>query len=177
MPIDSRFSVLVESAALIRRHPVCFVALGLVSAVGRSVQVGALRQLGTVANVLLEVPVEGARIGLFLLALGGGSISRGSQRVRGWFGGHQDIDNQRPVAQPLDGRSVGWAIAAFLAVAAGANLIIYGFVSGAGPTLGDWLQLGDAGPAVLTLFLKNVTIIPFTLVFLATLVRRCRGDR
>lgn len=175
VPIESRFAVLVESAALIRRHPVRFFGLGLVSAVGRSVQVGALGPLGAVTNVLLEVPVEGARIVLFLLALGGGSILRGSKRVRGWFGGHRDVGEPQPVAQSLDGRSVAWVFAAFLAIAAAANLMIYGVASGWGPTVGDWLQLNDAGPTVLTLLLKNLTIIPFTLAFLATLVRRWCG--
>jgi hypothetical protein len=60
---------------------ILMTALLLTASVGRAVQFNALGPISKTTNWLLEIPVEGSRIMLVLILIGGGSISKGFEAI------------------------------------------------------------------------------------------------
>ena len=148
------------------------LGLGLVAAIGRMVQVGAAGEIPRATHLALEVAIEGARLALLLHVLGEGSMVAGGHTVARIL--RQPRAAWQRARAALRGRSPGVVLnlLAFGAIAAVANFAIFRIA-------GQWTALAmlkhcgwiadQAGPWVTILFLKNVSIIPWTLVFLAGL--------
>jgi hypothetical protein len=160
-----------DSLRLIARSLPIFALLCLVAATGRALQVGAAGEPGGGANILLEIIVEGSRVAILLHLLGQGSITAGCAEIRRLFtkGGRQAPGPPLRDSWPR----LVFNIVAFAAIAGAANLTIFA-IARYSPALEMLQRAGwiapEAGEVVIVLFLKNLSVIPWTLSFIAALV-------
>lgn len=153
--------------------------LSLIAAAGRAIQMGALGPLAPGTRLLLEIPVEGSRIAVLLYVLGHGSLTGGCRDVLGMFRRPGPQAEREPAAGvpsvPPRAGKLGLSLLLFALLAVAANLgatyvsrdpAVIATLRGAG--LG--LQGETLGEAV-RFFVKNLTIIPFTIVFMVGLFR------
>lgn len=155
----------------IRDNFLIIFSLGLVAAFGRAIQLNAFGPISTKSHVLLEVVIESARILLFFFALGLTSVKGGLTRLVQLF-------------TSKTGRKQNWQIAirkmrenwlallinlvAFLVIALLFNLLIdhIAYETCLFITLQTrQLISGQSSEWALILFFKNISVIPFTLVF------------
>ena len=153
-------------------HFLLVFGAGLIAAVGRAIQLGAMHEVSGGVNTLLEIIIETARILTFLLVLGEGILGKGAQRVRSIF-----------LLNRVQWKSIWVVVIARLKVnwiALVINLMMYSAVAFIvnfmidkvaydtellamlqnshilAPKTSEW---------VLLLFFKNLTVIPFTIIF------------
>jgi hypothetical protein len=151
--------------------PVVLV-LGLVAAVSRALQIGAAGELTREAHLALEVIVEGARSLLALYVLGLGSMLGGWMALKRAFGLRAHFRSELREAFRARWKVLVVNLLAFGAIAALVNGAIFAVAR-------NWTALEmlkhcgwiaeQAGPWVTILFPKNVTLIPWTLVFMVML--------
>ena len=153
------------------QFPLVFGA-GLVAALGRAIQLGAMHEVSRGVNTILEIIIETARILTFLLVLGEGSIGKGAQRVKSIFllNRPQWKSTWSVVLARL---KVNW-------IALVINLLMYSAVAFIINFIIDKLAYDTdlltmlqnsrilapkTSEWVLLLFFKNLTVIPFTIIF------------
>lgn len=167
--------IFLQSAAFYGTHLLLVAGLMMVAALAR---VGLADGFGPVpksGKVSLEVVTEASRIALVLAVIGGGSLLKGAQllpRILRIFSG----DTWRTIASNT--AHLWWPllinILAFSLLAGAINLCI-NLVANESvlQLLKDWRLLAkDANPQAIVLFLKNLTIIPFTIIFLYYVLAR-----
>lgn len=144
------------------------LTLGLVAALGRTLQEGIAGPVSQGTFVALEILVESTRLLLVLHVLGLGSSLAGWAALQG---GVRHLRNARAtVGGALRNGWRGLLLnpIGFLALAVGANIAIFALARH-GSTLPMLQHCGwvaeEAGPWVTVLFIKNLTVIPWTLVF------------
>ena len=81
----SQFGLVKYSIDFFGIHFLLVFGAGLIAALGRAIQLGAMHEVSDGVNTLLEIIIETARIMTFLLVLGEGGIGKGAQRVRSIF--------------------------------------------------------------------------------------------
>lgn len=148
-------------------------SLGLIAAFGRAIQLRAFGPISPLYHTLLEIVIESARIALVFYALGLANVKRGLGKII------QIIKNKESRRQnwqvAIRKLRQQWSIvlmnlAAFLLLAFLFNLLIdhIAYETCLYITLIS-RQLIDEQSSVwaLILFFKNVSVIPFTLVFQA----------
>ncbi|GAB4027527.1 hypothetical protein [Spirosoma koreense] len=159
------------TARFIRDHFLVIFGLGLVAAFGRAIQLQAFGPISPLGHILLEIIIETARILLFFYALGLTRIRAGLQTVI------QLVTNKaerRKNGQAIR-HNVGQNWRAIL-VNFGAFLVIAFLFNALTDhiahetclyiTLKSRQLLSEqASVWVLILFVKNISVIPFTLVF------------
>lgn len=149
------------------------LGLGLIAALGRVFQLGPARMWPKAAYVALEVAVEAVRLLIMAVVIGLGDLAAGFRRTTAFF-------MAGDLGAALTRLGVGWmhhwpqalaAIGAFVIVAVILNVIVFAIAP-----LVPLRRLADAAgvPAyddagsktAVVLFIKNLTIIPFTMVWL-----------
>ncbi|HEX8530357.1 MAG TPA: hypothetical protein VF646_10055 [Cytophagales bacterium] len=159
------------SAEFFKNHFFTVFGLGLLAAFGRAAQLRAFGPVSDAANLLLEMGVEAVRVLIFLYALGLTNVRNGAIRVLRLFttGGNRRR-HWRTAVQKLKSQWVAVVLnlVAFLMVAWAVNALIdyaayqtclYAKMKATdviSDTTSEWAFI---------LFLKNISIIPFTLVF------------
>ena len=174
---QSLFGVLVWSVKFYAKYAASIIGLGLLSSVGRAMQLGWSEYLSGMQHLLLEIVVEAARLAIFLVVVGEGSFTAGVMRIKSVC----NMTNHVSIWNNLKGRWVAviWSIAAFIIFACLVNVVIdrianndavFSTVRNLGfpPTKDASLRFA------IIFFLKNITIIPFTLVWLFGLYRMLR---
>ncbi|RIV19990.1 hypothetical protein DYU11_24045 [Fibrisoma montanum] len=150
--------------------------LGLVAAFGRAIQLKAFGPISPLTHTSLEVVIESARILLFFYALGLTNVRTGFTKLA------QFVKDKA-------GRSAGWRLAvknlrerwltmlinfvAFLLIAWLFNALInhIAYETCLYITLQSRQLLSEhSSEWVLILFFKNISVIPFTLIFQAILI-------
>ncbi|MVM38259.1 hypothetical protein GO730_12880 [Spirosoma sp. HMF3257] len=155
----------------IKNHFLMIFGLGLVAAIGRAIQLKAFGPVSPSAHVLLEVVVESARILIFFYALGLTNVKTGVIRLV------QLVTNKQ-------GRKQNWRLAirklrdkwpsllinllAFSMIALLFNKLIdhIAYETCLYMTLqARQLISSQASEWAIILFFKNISVIPFTLIF------------
>ncbi len=159
-----------------RRAPVVF-GLCLIAACGRAVQTGVPLLAAWPFQILFELLVNGARVALALAALGDGSPREGWQRVRRLLAMPQEHRttriNRAFAALRTHLGSLLADIGLYLLFALAVNLAITFIVHQ--PATQAWAAaqgLATTGETPLALFLKNLSVIPGTILFQVFLARR-----
>lgn len=147
------------------------LALGLVAAIGRAIQLRAFGPISPFSHVLLEVIIEGSRIMLVLYALGLANIKSGfAKLIRVVKSKEFRRRNGRVAIIQLRHKwhTILINLVAFLLIAYVFNLLIDHIAYETClyiTLLGRQLISEQSSVWVLILFFKNVSVIPFTLVF------------
>ena len=155
----------------IKNHFWIIFGLGLVAAIGRAVQLKAFGPISPSLHLLLEVVIESARILIFFYALGLTNVKTGVVRLV-------------QIATNKQGRRQNWRVAihkiqdkwpsllinllAFLTLAFLFNKLIdhIAYETCLYITLKTrQLISGQASEWAIILFFKNISVIPFTLIF------------
>ncbi|GAB3702917.1 hypothetical protein GCM10027592_32820 [Spirosoma flavus] len=161
----------VQTIRFCQQHFLFIFSLGLIAAFGRAIQLKAFGPVGPTAHFLLEVVIESARILIFLYALGFTNIRKGVARLT------QLVTNK-------SGRRQHWRLAVqtlrinwpallanfvvFLVIAALFNVLInhIAYETCLYITLKARQLISDQSSEwAIILFFKNISVIPFTLIF------------
>jgi len=168
----SPYSLVLHSIQFFGSHFLFVFGLGLAAALGRAIQLGAIGELRGGVNFLLEIIIESARVLTFLLVIGEGSIDKGLQRIKGIF--YLNRDQWKSIRETVITKlKVNW-------IALLANLVIYSVIAFVVNFIIDKLTYDtnllnglknshilapQTTEWVLLLFFKNMTVIPFTIIF------------
>jgi len=162
---------LAYSLDFFKKHFLQILGLGLIAGVGRVVQLGAFGDVGKLENILLEVVIEGARLFLVIYIIGLANPTLGINRIKNFFTkGEKRKEFLRSAGAGFkkNWRSTILSIVGFSIIAFVLNLLIdalayqtclYITLKSNGlidPSASEWTIL---------LFFKNLSVIPFTLVF------------
>ena len=164
--------IIQETDDFIRRHFFGFITLGLVAALGRFFQEGGQGEVSTLVYILLEIAVNLSRVLLALFVVGNGSIVKGFERIisvftlkkADWINLWRTmVDNVLTYRIALIVNFIIW-----LGVAVIVNIVLHVIFS-ATPAL-EWFHstgilATTASKWPVMLFLKNISIIPFSLIF------------
>lgn len=169
--LSTKLNCLQNTLYFFRKHFLVIMGLGLVAAFGRVIQLGGFGEVSSGANIFLEILVEAARVSLFLYVLGVANIKNGLLRIRHlftqkenrklrWIIAIQNLKNQW-VSVLLN--FVGFAVIAwtlnYMIDLLAYETCLYLALKKDGilaPSSSEWTIL---------LFFKNLSVIPFTLVF------------
>ena len=159
------------SAGFFKNHFFPIFGLGLLAAFGRAAQLRAFGPISESANLLLEIVVEAIRVLIFLYALGLTNVRTGAVSILRLFSAAENRRRHwRAAMQKVKSQWVAIILnlAAFLIIAWAINFLIdyaayqtclYAKMKSSeviSDTASEWAFI---------LFLKNISIIPFTLVF------------
>lgn len=168
--------IIQETQRFINRHWLIVGVLNLIAAAGRFVQEGGTGKISFETFSLLEIAVELSRVLLVLLVVGNGSISAGFRSIVSIF--RMKGSDWKQVWRQLR-NNIAWNkitlsinLVVFMIIATITNISIDLLTH---LFLLNWLKINDLLTATASqwpviLFLKNVSIIPFTLVFECLLV-------
>jgi hypothetical protein len=177
LKVFSALDWIALSVRFFKNHLLTVLGLGFLAAVGRATQLGAFGPVSHAFDLLLEIGVESSRILLFLYALGLTDVQTGAASVLRLFSaGANRRRNWRVAVQKVKShwRAMLLNLAAFLLIAWSINsLIDYAAYQTCLYTKLKASQLiaDEASEWAFILFLKNISIIPFTLVFNALFLR------
>ena len=168
--------IIQETQRFINKHWLSVGALSLVAAAGRFVQEGGTGRISAEAFFTLEIAVELSRIVLVLLVIGNGAVPAGFRRIISIFRMKRTDWKQvwgqvrNNIAWNKIALSINFVL--FMVIGTGVNMSIDLLTH---LFLQDWLKTHGLLAATafqwpVILFLKNVSIIPFTLVFECVLV-------
>jgi hypothetical protein len=168
----SSISLVKYSIHFFGAHFLLVFSAGLIAALGRAIQLGAMSEVSAALNTLLEIIIESARVMTFLLALGEGSIGKGVRSISSIF--HLTRTQWKSTWLIIINRlKANWLplvinLLVFSAIAFVMNFIIDKVAYRT--ELLATLQSSDildpqASEWVLLLFFKNLTVIPFTIIF------------
>lgn len=161
----------LQTLSFLKKHAAVVLALGLVAAFGRVLQLGGFGRLTPGIHLVVEVAVESARLTLFLYVLGWASVPNGVRRVKRLFTDRAHRTQSLKTAWRFLKSywfSVGLNVAGFLLVAAGLNYLIDALAYQTCLLLRlkqDGILTQTASEWTILLFFKNLSVIPFTLVF------------
>lgn len=168
--------IIQETQRFINKHLLAVGALSLTAAAGRYIQEGGAGRISAEAFFMPEIAVELSRIVLVLLVIGNGAVAVGFRRLLSVFS-----------LKRADWKQVWYRIRTNVAwnrIALSVNFILF-MIIGTVVNMGidllthlfllEWLKSQGLLAAAayqwpVILFLKNVSIIPFTLVFQCVLV-------
>lgn len=174
------FLPLWRSFVVCRRFFPAVLGLGLIAALGRITQEGAAGDVSATARWVLEIVVEASRVFLLLYLLGGGNVETGWARVRDFVRRRREGRAALPGALRARTRVLLVSFVGFAVVAGVANVAIFAIARNwsALPMLQHcgWIA-AQAGNYVTVLFLKNLSVIPWTLAFVVVLTRWLMEER
>ncbi|QHT71041.1 hypothetical protein GXP67_32515 [Rhodocytophaga rosea] len=160
-----------ESVGFFKANFFTIFGLGLVAAIGRAVQMKAFGPISPSSNVILEIVIESARVLIFLYALGLSNVRSGftklirifsssDSRKKSWYTAFQKLKNQW--LSLLTNMTVfllsAWVIN-FLIDYAAYQTCLYATLKS------NQIISDQASVWAFILFFKNISVIPFTLVF------------
>jgi hypothetical protein len=165
------------SIGFFKNHLFTILGLGFLAAVGRATQLGAFCPISNAFDIVLEIGVELVRILIFLYALGLTDMKSGAVSVmRVFSAGANRRKHWKAAVQKLKSHWLALLLnlAAFLIIAWSINYLIdyaaYQTCMYAKMKSSQIIADGASEWAFI-LFLKNISIIPFTLVFNALFLR------
>lgn len=159
------------SGNIIVQHLMLVLTFIFIPALGRIVQTSGLGSINTFTYWVLEIPVEGARILFLFLLIGNGKIAKGLELIISIFSLTKEqwksvtstvINNLRLYTTELLVTTL-----AFILLAVAVNYLIK-YAANSEQLLFKIQQfslLKNFNSVSLTLFVKNLTIIPLTLIF------------
>jgi hypothetical protein len=168
----SSISLVKYSIHFFGLHFLVVFGAGLVAAIGRAIQLGAMDHVSSGVNNLLEILIAAARVLTFLLVLGEGSIGKGARRIRSIF--HLKGAQWRSISEAVITKlRVNWLslVTNLLVYSAIAFMINFTIDKVAYDTdllinlQSSHILSPQTSEWVLLLFLKNLTVIPFTIIF------------
>ncbi|MEJ0105159.1 MAG: hypothetical protein WDO19_22535 [Bacteroidota bacterium] len=169
--ISSKLNWIRSAAYFFKKHFIVVFGLGLIAAFGRTIQLGAFGPITSWLNISLEIIIESARIAIFLYVLGLANIKKGLLRIRHLFTDKVNLKQNLVVA----GNKVKkqWSaillnIVVFSVIAWTINYIIelLAYQTCLYITLKQGGVLSESSSEwVVLLFFKNISVIPFTLIF------------
>jgi hypothetical protein len=184
MPSLHDDSAVARTFQFISRHLPLVGVLCAISAGGRFVQTGWPSLSGAMAQVALEIVVEGARVVLALAAIGGGNPFTGVETIKQVFRTKKS-DKSSPAVDVrkrllFHWKSYAWDFAFYCGIAFALNLIIDVIVD-LPAVVALTHTLGAKGSGSAELFLKNLSVIPLTIIFqvffVTRLLNHSRNDR
>lgn len=174
--LHSRLLWLLTTLDFCKKHFSTLFMLGLAAAIGRSIQLRAIGEISVAWHVTLEVLIEATRVFIFLYALGTTQISKGITRLKTafwlFFRKHPD---RIAVYKKLRSQ---WLIIVV-------NLLLFSCITF---LINFWIRITvfdtcfyerltkhaiiskASSEWVMILFLKNISVIPLTLVFIPMLL-------
>ena len=154
-----------------RKHFAVIIAVGLIASFGRVIQLGGFGKISSTTNVVLEIFVETARLSLFLYVLGMANIKNGILQIRNFVTNRESRKSQWQTG--IRNIKHHWALILL-------NIVGFAFIIWALNFLIDVLAYqtclyltlkkdGILAPSssewTILLFFKNLSVIPFTIVF------------
>ncbi|GEO09253.1 hypothetical protein [Segetibacter aerophilus] len=173
---SDKLSLLKNALYFFKKHFVVITGLGLIAAFGRVIQLGGFGQIAASTNIMLEVVIETSRILLFLFVLGLADIKVGVLRIRQLFSNKDKRRNYFIAAmQQMKKQWLSFFFNAvgFLIIAWCINYLIdlLAYETCLFLTLKkDGVLTESSSEWTILLFFKNLTVIPFTLIFDAILL-------
>jgi hypothetical protein len=169
--ISSTLGWIHGSVYFFKQHFIVVFGLGLIAAFGRTIQLGAFGSIPSWTNITLEVIVECARIAIFLYVLGLANIKKGVLRIRHLFTDKANLKQNLVVA--INKVKKHWSaillnMAMFSLIAWTINYLIdlLAYQTCLYITLKSGGILSESSSEwVILLFFKNISVIPFTLIF------------
>ena len=164
-------SFLNNSFYFFKKHFLVVLGLGLIAAFGRVIQLGGFGPVSSAMNIVLEIVVESARVLLVFYVLGMASITNGLYRIKRfftrkdsrknlWRTGIQNLKSQWPlILMNFIGFSlIAWGMNYLIDLLAYQTCLYLALKQGGilAPASSEWTIL---------LFFKNLSVIPFTLIF------------
>lgn len=140
------------------------VLFSIAAAAARAIQLGVMGDVAPFLNVCLELVTWIARIGIVLTLLGQGNAAKGIQRLRRLDFSVATLRQKKYISLSHNARwrlVIGNTVLYILA-AGGLNICLQALGNALADHTSFWLL---AKPEPIIFFLKNMTIIPFTLVF------------
>lgn len=155
----------------LRKHFAVITGLGLIAAFGRVIQLEGFGEIASWMNIVLEIIIESARIVIFLYVLGLANIKNGVLRIRRLL--TQKGNRKLHLAAAIQKLKKQWlsvtlSIIGFLMITLGINYLInlLAYETCLYLTLKREGILSDsASEWTILLFAKNLSVIPFMLVF------------
>jgi hypothetical protein len=162
---------LLSTFAFMKRHWTTLFCLGLVAGIGRVAQLGGFGEVSPFKHGLLEVLVEGSRVAILLFVVGIANVRRGFRHVVRLLSGKVAIGKIARTA--WSGMRLRWiafslSFIAFILIAGVINVLIdqLAYETCLYLTLKrEGILAGGASEWTILLFFKNISVIPFTLVF------------
>lgn len=169
--LSDKLNLLNSTLYFFKKHFIVIIGLGLIAAFGRVIQLGGFGQITTWENIVLEVVVETSRILLFLYVLGLANIKNGVLRIRRLF--TRKIYQKTPLTISFQKLKKQWFfvllnILVFIIIAWTINYLInlLAYKTCFYLTLKkDGILTESSSEWTILLFFKNLTVIPFTLIF------------
>ncbi len=175
--LKDKLNLLYSSIFFVRKHFITIFGLGLIAAFGRVVQLGGLGEIPSWANIVLEVAVEAARVLIFLFVLGVANVKRGAYQIRRLFTKRNNLKTYWSIATEklrTQWIQISLSFLGFLIIAGIINFLIdsLAYETCLYLTLKNKGILADTTSEwTILLFFKNISIIPFTIVFETLLLR------
>lgn len=169
--LTNKLTWLRDTGFFIKEHYKTVLGLGLIAALGRVIQLGGFGPITSGMHVVLEIVIESTRVLLFLYVLGMASIKNGVLRIRRvWAQKENRRANFTMAIQKIKRHwgSIALNLAGFLLVAAALNYLIEltAYQTCLYLTLKqDGILAASSSEWTILLFFKNLSVIPFTLVF------------
>ena len=171
--ISPGLALLAWSLGLFGRNAPLILSLALIAAVGRTIQVGRARNWPKPAYVAFEIAVEAVRLLIVVVVIGLGDPQAGAHAIAAFVSGD---GRGAALAHLASGWTHRWpqtlvALVLFAVVAVLANVTVFA-IAAASPVRRLAIRVGIAGPdegratTAIVLFIKNLTIIPFTAVWI-----------
>lgn len=170
------FQCLGNSIFFFRKHFGVIIGLGLMAALGRVIQLGGFGEISKTTHILLEVVIEASRLLLFLFVLGLASVNEGVLRLKRFFTQKQNRKERWNIA--IQNLKTHWRLilinfVGFSAIAWTLNYLIdaLAYQTCLYLTLRqDGILTATSSEWTILLFFKNLSVIPFTLVFETLLI-------
>jgi hypothetical protein len=169
--LSEKLNWLFNTIYFFKRHFKVLFGLGFIAAFGRAIQLGAFGQVSSLMNIFLELMIESSRILIFMYVLGVANIKSGALRIRHLITHKNNRKLNRTVAlQKLKSQwlTVLLNIILFLIIAWTVNYLIdlLAYETCLYITLKkDGIIAESATQWTIILFFKNLSVIPFTLIF------------
>jgi len=174
--LSKKLFCLQSTLYFFKKHFLVIVGLGLIAAFGRVIQLGGFGEISSTTNVISEIAVESARVLLFLYVLGLANIKNGILRIRNFFSNKVNKRLQWSIA--LQNLKKQWSsillnVIGFSLIALALNFLIekLAYETCLYLTLRkDGILAQSSSAWTILLFFKNISVIPFTLIFQTLLV-------
>ncbi|MCE7060645.1 hypothetical protein [Dyadobacter sp. CY343] len=167
----NNFSWIVKSVLFFKNHYLIILALGMAAALGRSAQLKAFGPISQSLHLVLEIGIQSARILIFIYALGLTNVKIGALRAIQIASSRRAWKQNWVIAREKMRRD--WAQLL-------TNMIIYLLIAWVTNLLIDYAAYqtclfaklksneiisAQSSEWVIILFFKNLSVIPFTLIF------------
>lgn len=168
---SDKLHCLYNAIYFFKQHFGVITGLGLIAAFGRVIQLGGFGEITSPTSIILEIVIESARILLFLYVLGLANIKNGLLRIKHFFTHKYNRKSQLTIT--IQNVKKQWLsillnIIGFLLIAWTLNYLIdlLAYETCLYLTLKkDGLLAETSSEWTILLFFKNLSVIPFTLVF------------